>query len=226
MQGKKPIITWQGDKRREQLLAAALRDVLAEWEKADYSLRVNPESSSIWLAASRLLQDSRDLPGDIASEMPCPYSGIPYSEVPGWAAGKGCPVCYSQGDSHGYVEKGDGWGRRHKDHEPLKRARQIVEKSRIAWLEPDIRINRESKFLEVYLYVGILPNFGRRERTKIHEFAMRAVFSLQMFEDASVPDEFLADRIEKEIEATGLGALLLKESPPVSFDFHERANER
>lgn len=154
MQGKTPIITWEGNKRRAQLLAAALRDVLAEWENIDYSPLPTPESNLVWTAASKLLSETRELLTDVDSEMPCPYDGVNYSEVPGWSAGEGCPVCYSQGDSHEYVEKGDGWGSRHKDHEPLKRARRIIEKSRIAWLEPDIRINRGQRFLEIYLHVS------------------------------------------------------------------------
>ncbi len=225
MQGKRPIVTWEGNKRRAKLLAAALRDVLVEWEKDSYSLRENPESSLVWVTASNLLSETRELLTDIASEMPCPYDGVPYSEVPGWAGGEYCTVCYSEGDSHGYVEKGADWGGvhyAHKDHKPLKRARRIVEKSRIAWLEPDTRINRGRSFLEIYLRVGILPNLGRRgEKTGLHTFVMRSVFSLQMFEDTQVPDEFLVDKIEKDVEKAGLGVLLLEEAPPVSFDFRE-----
>lgn len=227
MQGKRPIITWEGNKGRAQLLAAALRDVLTAWNRDKYSGQVNPETNLVWLAASKLLDETRKLLTDVDSEMPCPYDGVHYSEVPGWIAGEGCPVCYSTGNQHGHVEKGDGWGSRHKDHEPLKRARRIIEKSRIAWLEPDIRINRGIAFLDVYLRVGVSPNFGRRsKKTKIHTFVMRSVFSLQMFEDPSVPDEFLAGQIEKYVEETGLGALLLKEAPPVSFNFNLHAGEK
>lgn len=221
MQGKRPIVTWEGNKPLARLLRVALRDVLEEWEKADYLLHVNPESNLVWLAASNLLSETGELLTDITSEMPCPYDGVHYSEVPGWAAGEGCPVCYSQSDSHGYVEKGDDWGARHKDHAPLKRVQRIVEKSKIAWLKPDIRINRGQRFLEIYLRVGILPNLGRRgEKTGLHTFVMRSVFSLQMFEDPSASDEFLTGRIEEDVEAAGLGVLLLSEAPPVSFDFN------
>lgn len=48
---------------------------------------------------------------------------------------------------------------------------------------------------------------------------MRSVFSLQMFEDTLIPDEFLADKIEKDVEEAGLGVLLLKEAPPANFVF-------
>lgn len=222
IQGKKPIITWEGNKHWAQFLAVTLRRVLEIWEVERYLNPPPPNAvrEEIRAKAHNVVEGSKDLLTDIDSEMPCPYDGVNYSEVPGWSGGEGCPVCYSQGDSHKYVEKGDGWGSRHKDHEPLKRARQIIEKSRIAWLEPDIRINRGQRFLEIYFYAGISPNFGRRsKKAEIHTFVMRSVFSLQMFEDTLVPDEFLADKIEKDVEEAGLGALLLKEAPPASFFF-------
>lgn len=221
MQGQRPIVTWEGNKRLAKLLRIALRDVLEEWEKADYLLHVDPESNLVWLAASNLLSETGELLTDITSEMPCPYDGVPYSEVPGMTAGYGCPVCGAIGGGHEYIEKGDDWSMIHKDHAPLKRARRIVGKSKIAWLEPDIRINRVQPFLEICLRVGILPNFGRRgEKTGLHTFVMRSVFSLQMFEDPSASDEFLTGRIEEDVEAAGLGVLLLSEAPPVSFDFN------
>lgn len=38
-------------------------------------------------------------------EQPCPYTGIAYSNVPGYVTGYGCPVCKAIGPSHLTINK-------------------------------------------------------------------------------------------------------------------------
>lgn len=62
IQGRTPIITWQGDKRRVKLLMVALQDVLTAWNRDKYSGQVDSETNLVWLAAAKLLREARETP--------------------------------------------------------------------------------------------------------------------------------------------------------------------
>jgi len=95
----------------------------------------------------------------------------------------------------------------------LERVMRVVQMSKIAWLDPRIRI--DPKHLEIYLCIGVIPKFERGEKIGVHFLEMRSISSLQMWEDSAVDDEALVQYIEDAVSNLGMGVMLLEEAPVV-----------